>query len=63
MLKPFVPKFPPEIFARLRDVAEKQVPAKLKPIVVNLKCRQNRTKHGLVKLQFFRIFFFLVVII
>ena len=35
MLKPLVPKFCPDIFVRLRDVAEKQVPAKLKPIVNN----------------------------
>ena len=26
-------KFRPDLFARLRDIAEKQVPAKLKPIV------------------------------
>ena len=33
MLKPLVPKFRPDLLARLKDMAEKQVPAKLKPIV------------------------------
>ena len=33
MLKPLVPKFGFDISDRLRDIAEKQVPAKLKPIV------------------------------
>ena len=33
MLKPLVPKFRPDPSARLKDIAEKQVPAKLKPIV------------------------------
>ena len=33
MLKLLVPKFRPDLFARLRDRAEKQMPAKLKPIV------------------------------
>ena len=33
MLKPPVPKFRPDLSVRLRDIAEKQVPAKLKPIV------------------------------
>ena len=28
-----MPKFRPDLFARLQDIAEKQVPAKLKPIV------------------------------
>ena len=32
MLKPHVPKFRPDISARLKDIAEKQVPAKIKPI-------------------------------
>ena len=32
MLKQLVPKFGPDLSARFRDVAEKQVPAKLKPI-------------------------------
>ena len=32
-LKPLVPKFRLDPFSRLRDIAEKQVPAKLKPIV------------------------------
>ena len=33
MLKPFVPKFRSDLSVRLRDIAEKQVPTKLKPIV------------------------------
>ena len=33
MLKPPVPKFRPDLSARLKDIAEKQVPAKLRPIV------------------------------
>ena len=34
ILKPLVPKFRPDLSARLKDISEKQVPAKLKPIVV-----------------------------
>ena len=33
MLKPLVPKFRNDLCSRLKDVAEKQVPAKLRPIV------------------------------
>ena len=33
MLKPLVPKFLPNLSAQLADIAEKQVPAKLKRIV------------------------------
>ena len=33
MLKPLVPQFLHDLFARLKDIVEKQVPAKLKPIV------------------------------
>ena len=33
ILKPLVSNFCPDLFTRLRDIAEKQVPAKLKPIV------------------------------
>ena len=33
MLKPLVPNFRYDLSVRLRDVAEKQVPAELKPIV------------------------------
>ena len=33
MLKPHVPKFRPDLFTRLKDIAEKQVPATLKLIV------------------------------
>ena len=34
MLKPLVPKFRSDLSVRLKDIAEKQVPVKLKPIVV-----------------------------
>ena len=34
MLKPLVPRFCPDLYDRLKDIAEKQVPTKLKPIVV-----------------------------
>ena len=33
MLKPLVPKFRPDQPVRLKDIAEKQVPAKLKQIL------------------------------
>ena len=33
MLKPLVPKFHPILLVRLKDIAEKRVPAELKPIV------------------------------
>ena len=36
MLKPLVPKFPPDLPVRLKDIAEKQVPTNLKPIVTQL---------------------------
>ena len=35
MLKPVVPKFRSDLSARLKDIAEMQVPMKLKPIVGN----------------------------
>ena len=35
-LKRLVPKFRPDLSTRLKDIAEKQVPMKLKPIVVTL---------------------------
>ena len=34
MLKPLVPKSRPDLSARLKDIDEKQVPAKLKPMAV-----------------------------
>ena len=34
-MKPPVPKFRSDLSVRLRDIAEKQVPAKLKPIVAH----------------------------
>ena len=33
MLKPLAPKFRPDLCASLKDIAEKQVPVKLKPKV------------------------------
>ena len=33
MLKPLVSKFRPDLSSRSKDITEKQVPAKLKPIV------------------------------
>ena len=33
ILKPLLPKFHPDLFSRLRNIVEKQVLAKLKPIV------------------------------
>ena len=39
MLKALVLKFRPDLSARLKDVAEKQVPAKLKTIVVDVSIR------------------------
>ena len=33
MLKPLVAKFPSDLSVRLRNIAEKQVPAELKPMV------------------------------
>ena len=33
MLKPLMPKFRLDLFVRLKDIAEKQVPTKLNPIV------------------------------
>ena len=41
ILEPLVAKYRPDLFARFRDIAEKQVPANLKPIVVELVA----TKH------------------
>ena len=35
MLKPLVPRFRSDLPGRIEDIAEKQVPAKLKPIVVS----------------------------
>ena len=35
MLKPLLPKFRPDLSTRLKHIAEKQVPAKLKPIVTS----------------------------
>ena len=34
MLKRLLPNFRPDLSGRLKDITEKQVPAKLKPIVV-----------------------------
>ena len=42
MLKPLMLKFHSDPFARFTDIAEKQVPAKLNPIVANL---HSTTEH------------------
>ena len=34
MLKPLVPKFRPDLSVCLKDITEKQIPVKLKPIVI-----------------------------
>ena len=41
MMKLLVPKFPSDLSPRLKDVAEKQVPVKLKPIVNTHLTEQN----------------------
>ena len=51
MLKPLVPNFYSDISVRLRNIAEKQVPVKLKPIVDNIlfhQCRIQRCKHIMI---------------
>ena len=47
MLKPLVPKFHSDLSVRSRDIAEKQVPAKLTPIVVVRPVKSQNFKHGL----------------
>ena len=54
MLKPIMPKFRPNQSVRLKDIAEKQVPAKLKPIVVfslNLKMEMGRPPPQLARVN------------
>ena len=46
MLKPLLPKFRSDLFVRLTDIAEKQVPAKLKPVV------GDRTAHSRMLAQY-----------
>ena len=46
-LKPIVPRFCPDLSALLRDIAEKQVPAKLKPIAVGAKKTVEMRSHRL----------------
>ena len=41
MLEPIVYKFRPDLSVRLKDIAEKQVPAKLRLIVVDLLTAGN----------------------
>ena len=48
MLKPIVPKFRPDLSVRLKDIAEKQGPAKLKPIVVVVARRARRRSKALI---------------
>ena len=45
MLKSLVPKFRPNLPARLKDIAEKQVPAMLKPIAGEDKKRYQPQHH------------------
>ena len=47
ILKPLVPKFRSDIFARFLDIAEKQVPANLKPIAGEFVLWGIQTIHGL----------------
>ena len=52
MLKPLVPKFRLHLSVRSKDIAEKQVPAKLKPIVVKY-CWQYILYYRLQNIKFF----------
>ena len=45
MLKLHVPKFGSDITVRLSDIAEKQVPTKLKPIVVHVDSVEKFRNH------------------
>ena len=45
MLKPLVPKRCLHLSARLKDIAEKQVPAKLKPIVAHIRSKMHLSLH------------------
>ena len=36
MLRPLVPKFRPDLVVRFKDITEKQVLAKLKPLLVDI---------------------------
>ena len=45
-MKPLLPKFCLDLSARLKDIAEKHVPAKLKPIVVHLSFRRRTVRHS-----------------
>ena len=47
MMKPLVPKFRPDLSARLKDIAEKQVPVKLKPIVGSSPSAPHLIRHWL----------------
>ena len=47
MLKPLVPKFGSDLSVRLRDIAEKQVLANLKPIVAFICALGDTTFHWL----------------
>ena len=48
MLKPLVPKFRPDLSVRLRDIAEEQVPVKLKPMVFTSGARSAERSSFLV---------------
>ena len=45
MLKRLVLKFRPDLSSRLKDIAEKQAPAKLKLIVVHKKSKNMRVTY------------------
>ena len=49
-LKTFVPKFRPDVFARLRDMAEKQVPANLK-LIAGAYCRIFQPRNRIILLR------------
>ena len=44
LLKSLVSKCRPDLFTRLRDIAETQIPANLKPIVVHLHVNHSQRK-------------------
>ena len=57
MLKPLVPKIRPDLSACLKDIAEEQVPAKLKPILVDPPgIGVNLRLSGLVQVSQFSIY-------
>ena len=45
MLKPLVSKFSPDLSSRSKDITENQVPAKLKPIVIETPFTPDKSIH------------------